>query len=209
LLASPVYWLKRQVSDDDWAVLVVLPLALASYMASMLFAGGLEPRHMAPLAPAGIVFFFVWFKKVCPQAKQSPAFTLSLWLICAIGLWPLSVLPELRSKLNAKPVFSENFRAELTKLPPNTRLNAPARAPLSRVNGHQAMAEVKHTIIFPIATRDRTGDILEDHTVEAIHRLIAATKPGDLIIVPRKHFNGLDVLLSDDDWALVRNGKEP
>jgi hypothetical protein len=206
LLASPVYFRKQYMADHDWAVLVALPLALASYMASMLFVGRLEPRHMAALVPTGIVFLFIWLKKICPQDKQFPAFTLSLWMICVVGLWPLSVLPELRGKLNAKPVFSESFRAELIKLPPNTHLNAPALAPLSDINGFQAMAEVKHTIVFPIASRDRSGNILEDDTVEATHRLIAATKPGELLIVPRKHSNGLDVLLSDNDWALVRNG---
>ena len=84
------------------------------------------------------------------------------------------------------------------------------RDPLSRANGHPAMVEARHRILFPSARRGFTAaNILEEpDSTEMVRRLVAACHSGDLLLIPKKYaseFQPAAVLFSDAQWALVRN----
>jgi hypothetical protein len=162
---------------------------------------------MTPILAVGLAFFFLWLVKVSPPARRVTLLVVSVCLICGIGLWPLYALPVARVNLNTTTIFSAKMAADLAAFPLHTVFNGVPHEPLSRNNGHQAMYEARHQIIFPTALRDRaTTYILEQpNSIATVRQLMAATKAGDLLIIPRNLAEGLQPITADENWAIVRN----
>jgi hypothetical protein len=214
LIANPVHNLSKHPRTELWVTLVVLPLALLAYIVTMLNIGWLFPRFLTPLIPSAVVSALVGLSKFCddfslPELSRIRIVTVVLFLTCAVGLWPLSAVVQARVKYNTLPVFSANLRKELIAIDRKVPLNGVPREPLSFADGHAAMVEARHRILFPSARRDFTFNIVEEpDSVECVRRLAAACHSGDLMLIPERYasdFQPAAVLFSDGQWAVVRN----
>ncbi|MGA3204215.1 MAG: hypothetical protein ABSF12_17125 [Bryobacteraceae bacterium] len=214
LIANPIHNLGKHLRTELWIILVVLPLALLAYIVTMLTIGWPVARYLTPLIPSAVVSLLVGLSKVCddfslPEPSRVRIVTVVLFLMCAVGLWPLFALVEARVKHNAHPAFSTNLRKELIALDRKVPLHGVPREPLSRANGYPAMVEARHRIFFPSARRDSDLNVVEEpDSVESVRRLAAACHSGDLMLIPKRYavdFQPAAVLFSDGQWALVRN----
>jgi hypothetical protein len=214
LIANPVHNLGKHLRTEFWIILIVLPLALLVYIVTMLNIGALFPRFITPLIPSAVVSLLLGLSKFCddfsfPELSRIRIVTIALFLACAVGLWPLSAVVQARVNLNTPSVFSTNLRKKLIALDRDVLLYGVPREPLSRANGHPAMVEARHSILFPAARRDFTSYIIEEpDSIETVHKLAAGCHPGDLLLIPKKYasdFQPAAVLFSDGQWSLVRN----
>jgi hypothetical protein len=214
LIANPVHNLAKHLRTELWVTLVVLPLALLAYIVTMLTIGWPLPRFLTPLIPSAVVSLLVGLSKLCddfslPEVSRIRIVTGVLFLMCAIGLWPLSAIVQARANYNSRAVFSTNLRKELIALDHKVPLNGVPREPLSRTDGYPAMVEARHLILFPSARRDSDLNIVEEpDSVECVRRLAATCRSGDLLLIPKKYdsdFQTAAVLFSDGQWAIVRN----
>jgi hypothetical protein len=214
LVASPILNLRRHLHSESWVVLIVLPLSLLAYLVTMLNMGGLIPRFMAPIIPAAVVSSLYWvWKSAGHRASRQVDFVRiilpALFLVCAFGLWPLGAIVQARVKHNAAAVFSPVFQEQLRALDPATTLYGIPHEPLSGKNGHSAMVEARHTILFPSARFDFNGGLIgEPNSVESIRRLTAACHSGDLLLIQKRYaseFPPAAPVFSDEQWAVVRN----
>jgi hypothetical protein len=214
LIASPAQNLRKHLRTELWVILVVLPLALLTYLFTMLNIGGLFPRFVTPLIPSSVVCLLCWLFKLSddrslPELDRIQAVTVAVFLTCAVGMWPLSAIGHVRKKENIPAVFSAELRKELNALDRKVSLYGIPREPLSRNNGNPAMAEARHLILFPSARRDiHDGIVEEPESIESVRRLVGACHSGDLLLIPKKfasEFQTAVVLPSDGQWALIRN----
>jgi hypothetical protein len=192
-----------------------MPLALLAYLATMLIIGGPFSRFMTPLIPSALVSLLVGLSRFCEDRSLSTPFrvrilAVALFLTCAVGLWPLSAIVHARNNLQTKDVFSPDLRKKLVALDRTVLLYGVPREPLCGGNGHPAMVEARHRILFPSASRDgfTHNYIEESDSVECVRRLAAACHSGDLMIIPRKYasdFQSAAVLFSGEQWSVIRN----
>lgn len=214
LITSPLQNLRKHLHTEFWVILVVLPLALLTYLFTMLNIGGLFGRFVTPLIPSAVLNLFCWLSTLTdddavPQLSWIRVVTIAAFLTCAVGLWPLTALEMARVNHDTPAVFSVDLQRELTALDRTVILHGVPRNPLSRANGHPAMVEVRHLILFPSARRDYNRGIIEESdSIDCVRRLEAACSPGDLLLIPKKYaleFPMAAALFSDEHWAVVRN----
>ncbi len=214
LVASPALNLRRHLHSKSWVLLIILPLSLSAYLVAMLNMGGLIPRFMAPLIPSAVVSSLYWFWKSAEdhatrQIDRLRMILPALFLVCAFGLWPLGALVQARVNHDAAAVFGPRFQEQLRALDPATTLYGIPHEPLSGKNGHSAMVEARHTILFPSAHLDFNGGIIgEPDSAESIRRLTAACHSGYLLLIQKRYasdFQQRAVVFSDEQWAVIRN----
>jgi hypothetical protein len=145
LVANPFRNLRKRLRTPLWTILIVLPVALLIYLVTMLFIGGLFPRFATPLIPSAVVSLLVGLSEFCkdlslPQLSRIRLVTVSLFLACAVGLWPLYAIPVARANHNTPAVFSGNLARSLKALDRMAPLHGVPREPLSKADGHPAMA---------------------------------------------------------------------
>jgi hypothetical protein len=215
LIANPILNFRKRLRTELWIPLVVMPLALLAYLLTMLRFGGPFSRFMTPVIPLGVVSLLIGLSTFCddwnlPTRSRIRIATVALFITGAVGLWPLSALVHARINLHAAGIFSPELRKELIALDRTVPLYGVARAPLCSFNGHPAMVEARHRILFPSAVRhDFTHTYIEQpDSIECVLELAAACHPGDLLIIPKKYateFQSGATLFSDEHWVLIRN----
>ena len=214
LIASPVQNLRKHLRTELWVIRVILPLALLIYLVTMLNVGGLFPRFVTPLIPAGVVCLFCWLFKLSddssqPEPYRIEAVIVAVFLTCAVGMWPMSAIGDLRRRQQTPAVFSSELKKKLNALDRTISLYGIPLEPLSRKHANPAMAEARHVILFPTAGRDAHDGIVEEpDSMDSVRRLVEACHSGDLMLIPRKFasdFQVTAVLASDRQWALVAN----
>jgi len=212
LVANPILNWRKRLPTQLWVPLLVMPLALLSYLGAMLIFGGPFSRFMTPVIPAAVVSMMVGLSKFCedhrlPNQIRMRIVTAALFLVCSMGLWPLDAIVHARVNHNTPGIFSAELRKKLLALDRTQPLYGVPRAPLCRNNGYPAMAEVRHTILFPTAARDGfTHNYIEEpDSVEGARKLAAACRSGDLMLIPKKFASGFQVVFADEQWALIRN----
>jgi hypothetical protein len=214
LIVSPVQNLRRHLRTELWVILVVLPLALLTYLVTMLNVGGLFPRFVTPLIPAGMVCLFCWIFKLSDDAAPAEPYRIqavivAVFLTCAVGIWPLSAIRDVRRRQQTPAVFSVELKNKLIALNRTVSLYGIPIEPLSRKHANPAMAEARHLILFPTARRDPHDGIVEEpESIDSVRRLVEACHTGDLMLIPTKfasEFQVTAVLASDRQWALIAN----
>jgi hypothetical protein len=214
VLVSPCERAGKDLTARDWVTLVAVPLALTTYLASMLFVGGLESRFMAPIVPSAVVCSLAWLQALCGDrtllARDRVAvFATAAFASCAFGLWPLSVLPYARANMTSPAVFSETLATQLQQVDRHITFCGAAATPLTEAGGLRAMAEARHSFEFPRARRDGNGNILETpESLESVLAAVAACPAGSLMVVPRRFATafGGSLVLEDGRWAILRRG---
>lgn len=211
LIASPFARDARvELDREEWLFRIAMPVSVFSYCFAMLFIGAHFPRFMLPVLPiAMMVLADVWWTRRRNGASGSPVLGVAV-IVCvtaASGVWPADITLKARQKLGHRDVFTARLRdAIVANVRPNDRLVAMAVPELSLVNAHGPMMEIRHTIELPAVRRDQTGDILPDEGADALARLLALVRPGDLLLLPSRYALSEPRLIDLDGWVLHRVG---
>jgi hypothetical protein len=194
--------------------LLVIPISLVAYALTMLNLGAHYARFMTPVIPCAVLSTLSGIKAFLedcglPGAIKIKIFATLVFVTAAWGAWPFYSLVLVRAAIGRPPIFEEKTRQVLRQIPRETRVCALAVHPLSRANGHPAMVEVRHEILFPTAGRDFTGAPIEQSfTEESIKELAEACGAGSFLLSPAQEaakFSTAQQLYSDGTWTLLRN----
>lgn len=211
LIVSPIQNFRKHLCTELWTILVVLPIAMLSYLFTMLNMGALFPRFMAPLIPSAIVLFLcgiLEFSHLFQEVRRTQIMAIAVFVSCAVGLWPLSAVKHVHQIEGAPAVFSPTLRKQIQEIDRTAYLYGIPQQPLIRNHANPAMVEARHFIFFPSASHDWHDAIVEEpESTDSVEKLAEACRPGDLLIIFKKsasRFDEASVVAADAQWAVIR-----
>jgi hypothetical protein len=218
-LFAPIYYLlsaagRRGQPAGDWSVRFAIPLGIVVYALAMLNVGGFFPRFFAPLVPlalfvaADLAYLCCTSFRLGQEGRGLLLLTVGSITI-AWGVWPASVLHEVKANLQHRPLFSGSFREQLLEAAGGSEaLYCPPIPGLADLKGLPAMVELRRTLNFPTASTTANGNIAPDRNVgRAVSSLVKNLPDGALIVVPSS-LSPEDVpgvrVAGDGDWSVYR-----